>query len=692
MKKNYMIKVVAITWFLLIALMQTVQAENSNGHFWLKLQDKNVGMDDAVRHFGEWLNLPSGSTFELLGDETDELGIRHLRYRQYVEGYEVQASMVMVHGRNGIVTSANGVVMEQTAQPTARRKALARRSDGTTSAEELFLVQTSTGYRYATYHYDPMQNAEIYADAETGEVLKALSLTQSVSEMMQGRSLYSGTVPFSVTTLTDGRHVMADSTRNIYTVDAHKAEENVGPFLPSSTTVHDRERYIQEHCTAFSTKDNFWIMPQLIEYSIDSICSLNDPFAEIYLVLHNYKGDEINRTDTIYATSIPYSVQLKSNGGASILWNIDTVRIEVWKYNYVGDDERIDCIDMDAVSSGKHDWKTDVTSGHVSYEAVGNPAVDIHWGMQQTYDWYKKSFGRNSYDGKGGPIYNVFLAPKRNPYIGLADTNNAGANHDKRFNCPVMIYGIGDGIEMRPVVAIDIMAHEFTHLVTHYTAGLEGGRSESGALNESFSDIIGISVKKAVKGSKVADNWLIGDDVMLQVPCIRDMSHRIASSTVAPIYYKGKDWVDGADEHANCAVQNYWFYLLCEAKDLELFVDYGWYETYSGIGIEKAVQIAYRNLTHYLSPTSNYLDARKGSLLAAADLYGEDSEEYMTVLTCWNYVGVTEATTPPTAISNVTHETKDTKGYVWYNLQGQRIGQPSQPGVYIWNGKKVIIK
>ncbi len=701
MKKNCMIKTVATAMLLTATFTQTARAEAGDGHFWLKLQDKNIGIDDAARHFGEWLNLPEGSTFELTKDETDELGIRHLRYRQYVDGYEVQASTVIVHGRNGIVTSANGVVLEQSAQPKVRRKAIARNGgDVTGSAGNMYLVQTPSGYRYAKYHYDAMMNADVYMDAENGEILKAVSLSHSLSETMQGRSVYSGTVPFTVTTQADGTHVMIDETRNIYTYDAHNAknsklEDYIFGTDKNGETVYDRERYIKEQCTPFSTKDNFWTMTQLVEYSLDSICPQEDPFAEVYLVLRNYEGEVVDSASKTYVSSLPFKVQLKSPGGASAFCNVGSFGVEVWKYNYMGDDVRIDSVGMGPFPVGKHYWKTDITSGHALTELVANPAVDIHWGMQQTYDWYKKNLGRDSYDDKGAPIYNILYAPKKNSFIAMPFPANAFAEFGSIYNCCVMEYGIGDGVTMRPVVALDVMAHEFTHLVTHCTAGLEGKNAfgyapESAALNESFSDIIGISVKQMVKGSKAADNWLIGEGVMLKYPCMRDMSHRVAGSTVGPICYKGEGWKDGADEHANCAVQNYWFYLLCFGFDEEFVPDST--DCINRIGMDKAVKIAYRNLTRYLSPTANYTDACKGSLMAAADLYGEESEEYTTVKYAWEGVCVREDTTPPTAIRNVTNDVKTAKGNSWYNLQGQQIEKPSQPGVYIYNGRKVMIK
>jgi Zn-dependent metalloprotease len=259
--------------------------------------------------------------------------------------------------------------------------------------------------------------------------------------------------------------------------------------------------------------------------------------------------------------------------------------------------------------------------------------------------------------------------------------NNAFANNDEMHNCYVMEYGIGDGVEMRPVVALDILAHEYTHLVTASTANLEY-MGESGALNESFSDMLGISIKKAVKGSKA--NWLIGDEVMLQVPCMRDMSNKIVGSEgVQPIYYKGDNWYDGTEDHGgvhtNSGVPNYWFYLVAQSNDMEV-----------------ASNIAYRTLTQYLTPTSNFYDARKATLQVADDIYGYDEEwdfgfEYKSVESAWNEVGVFDKT-DPTGIIAVTRMVNNNETDNWYNLQGQRIDKPSKTGVYIHNEKKVIIK
>lgn len=687
---------------ILLAIWTLAVSAQNNGHFWMRLGDKHIAMDEAVSKISEWQSVADGSTFQLLRDETDALGMRHMRYRQWVNGVEVQGSAVMVHGRDGVVTSVNGVVMEQQTAPVQVRSTINRAKSKASGGQKLYFVQTTNGYRYATLQYDFAANADVYVDCETGEVLKSLPRRHAIGEStMQGRSLYSGTVPLSVTRLADDTHLMTDSTRRIYTLNALTAiHDNPEPYrlgtTDDGTIIYDRHRYIAENCPPLQTTAAFWLMPQLVEVSLDSICPQADPFAEVYMVLRNSRGEIVNTTPLVYAHTLPSSVAIKAVGGESAFYNIKDFSIETWLYQYTGDDIRLDSIALGPFDVGTHCWKTEQTAGRVSIAATGHPAVDVHWGMQQTYDWYKHTLGRDSYDGHGAPIYNILFAPRNNFFIGMSTgNNNAFADFKPDFgNGYVMEYGIGDGVMMRPVVSLDVMAHEFTHLVTRTTANLEY-IGESGALNESFSDIIGICVKHAVKGSKVTDNWLIGDDVMLTVPCMRDMSHRVTGMAVQPIYYKGSEWDDHADVHVNSGVQNFWYYVLSEGGEFP-DVESEWGEkglVVFGIGEDKAVQIAYRNLTHYLCETSCYADARQGSMQAAIDLYGDSSKEYDAVNDAWRAVGITDETPTVTAIPTLRREALPATDVYWYTLQGQRIsGKPSQPGIYIRNGKKIIIK
>jgi len=109
-----------------------------------------------------------------------------------------------------------------------------------------------------------------------------------------------------------------------------------------------------------------------------------------------------------------------------------------------------------------------------------------------------------------------------------------------------------------------------------------------------------------------------------------------------PDTYRGTYWYYGPGDnggvHTNSGVQNYWFYLLSVGGTG--VNDNGDSYSVTGIGIDDAIEIAYRNLTVYLTPTSEYLQARQGSINAAEDLFGIGSQQYSSVIDSWNAVGV----------------------------------------------------
>lgn len=669
--------------FLMLLVGVGAQAATNDGHVWLKLQSSNVRMDEAVNHFGEWINLPAESTFELLSDETDQIGMRHLRYRQYVAGVEVQASMLIVHGRDGLVTTANGVVMEQQEQPKTIRRAAATRG----GYENCYLVKDDDGYHYARLDYDIFGNADIYVDIETGKVVKSLPCKHSTSMTMYGRSIYNGTLPLYESLQSDGSFLLVDNTRNIFTLNAmHVGNDNAVDYQykdENGIMMYDREKYISERCSPFAVDANYWTTPQLVQVTLDKVTPQNDPYAEIYLVIKDSLEQIIASSNRVFVSSLPLSYDNNLTGGLSAYVNIGSYCIEICLYQYLGDDIVLDCINFESLSVGEHEWQTNVSSGHLTIAPVAHPAVDAHWGMQQTYDWYKNTFGRKSYDDKESPIYNILFAPSFNRFVALKGGNNdAFAQLSNDMNCPVMIYGMGDGVQFRPFVCLDQIAHEYTHLITYSTARLEY-LNESGALNESFSDMMAACIKYAVKGSK-ANTWLYGSELTIEAPCMRDMSHNVVGTEgIKPIYYKGENWIygnrDDGGVHTNSGVPNYWFYWLAEKEE----------------NINIAANIAYRTLTQYLTPTSNFSDARKASLQATTDIYGDDTFfdcfEYESVEKAWNKVGVFDEE-ESTGINAVTRMVNNNETDNWYNLQGQRIDKPSQAGIYIRNGKKVIIK
>jgi bacillolysin len=249
-------------------------------------------------------------------------------------------------------------------------------------------------------------------------------------------------------------------------------------------------------------------------------------------------------------------------------------------------------------------------------------ATDAHWGAEMTYDFYKNIFNRNSIDDNGFALRS---------YVHY-DVNYYNAFWDGQE----MTYGDGDGNDnFKPLTALDVCGHEITHGMTSFTAALNYS-GESGALNEGFSDIFGTCIEFYARPSNA--NWLMGGDF----GAIRDMSHPNAYSQ--PDTYKGTYWIntnssyDNGGVHFNSGVLNYWFYLLTAGGSGTN--DKGVAYSVTGIGIAKAQAIAYRTLTNYLVPSSQYADARTYSIQAAKDLYGATSVEVTQVKNAWKAVGV----------------------------------------------------
>jgi Zn-dependent metalloprotease len=248
-----------------------------------------------------------------------------------------------------------------------------------------------------------------------------------------------------------------------------------------------------------------------------------------------------------------------------------------------------------------------------------NAAYDAHYGTEATYDYYLKTFGRNSYDNLGS---------KLKSYV------HYSYNYVNAFwDGACMTYGDGDGINYLPLTPIEVTAHEITHGVTEHSANLIYA-GESGALNESFSDIFGIVIDFYIH--PLTANYLMGDAMSLTHTPFRSMQD--PNKYQCPDTYKGLYWDPYEEVHTNSGVQNFWFYLLSEGGTGTN--DIGSIYSVNAIGREKAAAIAYRTLAVYLAPSSKYADARFYSILAANDLYGECSSEAAAVTNAWYAVGV----------------------------------------------------
>lgn len=257
--------------------------------------------------------------------------------------------------------------------------------------------------------------------------------------------------------------------------------------------------------------------------------------------------------------------------------------------------------------------------------AVEIYGTDAHWGAEMTYDYFYDNYGRNSIDNNG---------------FKLLSYAHYGNNYANAFwDGQRMTYGDGSNGNS-PFTAIDIAGHEVSHGLTSFTADLVYSY-ESGALNESFSDIFGASVEFEALGFSNGD-WLMGEDLGF---VIRSMSN--PNTYGDPDTYGGTNWYTGTGDnggvHINSGVQNFWFYLMTVGGSG--VNDLGNSYSVTALGLEDAGAIAFRNLTVYLTTSSQYADARFYAIQSAQDLFGVCTQEVESTTNAWYAVGVGAAYT-----------------------------------------------
>lgn len=255
---------------------------------------------------------------------------------------------------------------------------------------------------------------------------------------------------------------------------------------------------------------------------------------------------------------------------------------------------------------------------NASADIAVNEAYDY---SGDTYDFYQEVFGRNSIDNRG---------------MRLDSSVHFGTDYDNAFwNGQQMVYGDGDGqIFQRFTMCLDVVGHELTHGVTASTAQLEY-QGESGALNESFSDVFGSLVKQRKLGqSSDQADWLIGAGLFtsnINGSALRSMK---APGTAYDDPQIGKDpqpadmtgFDPQADVHTNSGIPNHAFYLAA--------VKIG------GNAWEKPGLIWYRTLTERLQPTSSFQDAADLTVAVAGEQFGAGSLEQKSVQEAWQEVGI----------------------------------------------------
>ena len=567
-----------------------------------------------------------------------------------------------------------------------------------------------------------------------GWTLQSAAQVEGKSVKVKGQGVYCGEVEMDVTQGADGKYYLYDSKRKICTL--------IGASLPSLDDLAangtlrdyirteedgpaDDEEYIKEVLDAEKTFDataylktgevanstsDFYAyqvksitIEQLTKDGQDCMPTAESPSAlrialyyrqNKWTPFYEYLIPEVEEAPVVLdgdeVSQIRIAIPVE---GATLEINIVDEEGEdlpvLLRAFFVPDASGVTHIDADGIKAT------------ITYEKGGSPLVDAHWGMMRVYDFYKNVFGRDSYDDKGATIYNIIYTPGYSsgkdgmdfddpmPRL-LYNMAQCSAEARSDWYPPVMIYGMGGqildletgmpGPYIRAFVELSIMCHEFTHIVTKNTAQLDSSiPSEGGAINESFSDIMAVSlVKNDTYGVGSQSPWIVGGQgLLIGKDNIRNIENpKISGDAPQADTYHGENW-DKLDKYKMMGVQNKFYYLLCEGgKGTN---DNGDSYDMTGIGIDKGMRIAYLTLTKYCSSETDFSTVSECWQQASEELYGKDSAETQAVIRAWAAVGIGNA--DYTGIDEINGQT--TASAIYYDLQGRMLQAPPSKGIYI---------
>lgn len=257
--------------------------------------------------------------------------------------------------------------------------------------------------------------------------------------------------------------------------------------------------------------------------------------------------------------------------------------------------------------------------------AEGEPASndvevnEAYDGFGDTYKFYWDQFKRDSIDDQGLPLHGWV---------------HYGKDYDNAFwDGSEMVFGDGKMFD-RFTKSLDVIGHELTHGVTEKEAGLQY-LNESGALNESISDVFGTLVKQYKLGQNADQgDWLIGADIILPGfagKALRSMANPGTAwdGDDQPAHMKDyvKTMSDNGGVHTNSGIPNKAF------ADLSLKL--------GGHAWEKAGRIWYETLRDprvHANATFRQFAGRTAT--NARRLFGAGSDEANAVVASWDGVGV----------------------------------------------------
>ncbi|MGV0766503.1 M4 family metallopeptidase [Mycolicibacterium sp. XJ647] len=258
-------------------------------------------------------------------------------------------------------------------------------------------------------------------------------------------------------------------------------------------------------------------------------------------------------------------------------------------------------------------------------------AISAHANAQAVADYFLNTLKRDGLDNAGGRFVSSVNCTWMGGAISREWPNAAWIGPANQI-----VYGQHSvkGRLRSFAVAKDIVAHEITHGLTEKTARLVY-QDESGALDESYSDIFGVLVANADRSNIDDWDWQIGGELEDSGRPLRDLSNpaRCRQPTHMDEFVDTTD--DDGGVHANSGIHNKAAFNVISARNGQGYL----------FTPQEAGALFYVALIAHLSNTSGFRDSRRAVELAAKSLFrhkalNEKEVKLSAIRTAFDEVGI----------------------------------------------------
>src|SRR5690606_4388865 len=221
------------------AQKQNYTIPNDKGSVYANLKDRKLKSDDLKNNLSQWLGLNPDHTYKVINTTTDKLGFTHRNFQQYYQNTLVDGGTILVHSKDGIITSVNGRVAPiaqlsvQSALNSDEAIGTARRTLEVVTLIRQYpasllitSVPSAHGMEFALAYKvlidgrtldGKIKMANVFVNATNGSVIKTVSLIAHADVEATGHTLYSGVRTITTDDTPENGYRLRDNARNIET-------------------------------------------------------------------------------------------------------------------------------------------------------------------------------------------------------------------------------------------------------------------------------------------------------------------------------------------------------------------------------------------------------------------------------------------------------------------------------------------